>query len=112
MEPSVFAWLYRNDCTWLRDVGTPTKIERRSNHASVAWDERDRHLAAAVERAALNHHKLHLGQRLRRHDLLEAVPELTTRMRHLDRLPLTLKAVTIALARSKSKPIGEQVPFV
>lgn len=99
-EPSVYAWLYRNDRVWLKDECQRAESVR-TNNSRVLWDERDRQLSSMVHQAILTlseqGHK-----RLRLVDLLSAIPELKAKLGTLDRLPLTAKAINQAITRRKS----------
>lgn len=97
LEPAIFTWLYRNDRTWLqkhRPGRVQASLPRRS---PVNWDERDLVLQARVQEAiaqlATNSKKksLHLWE------VVQIVPELKPKLRALDRLPLTRRALDQAI---------------
>jgi hypothetical protein len=99
-EPSVYAWLYRNDRAWLKDECKRAKSVR-TNNSRVLWDERDRQLSSMVHQVILTHAE-QSQKRLRLVDLLAAIPELKAKQGTLDRLPLTAKAINQAITRRRS----------
>lgn len=50
--PALFAWLYRNDRTWLKESSPPPRPKIRRFH-KVDWEARDEQLAALVATAAI-----------------------------------------------------------
>lgn len=98
LEPALFAWLYRNDRSWLREFGTPTR-RSEGNNSNVNWDKRDRELADRVKAVTLRLRSS--GVRVTRQDLLRALPELGPKLRKMDRLPLTMRALGDALRRQE-----------
>ena len=100
-EPAAYAWLYRNDRAWLGDH-TPPNLPRAAGHRGDAarWDERDAALSDAVKRAALRLHNSSPSKQLKLWQIYQAVPELKAKLRRLDRLPLTQRALESALAKT------------
>ena len=98
-EPAAYAWLYRNDRAWLRDR-TPPNVAHRGvpRKGAVRWDERDSVLSVAVQKAALELHGDSTPKQLRLWQIYQAVPELRAKLRSLSRLPLTQRALEVALA--------------
>lgn len=98
LEPAAYAWLYRNDREWLSGavpaLGEATHATRRS---PVRWDERDRALSTAVQRAALALAESGKGKAVRLWQLYQAVPDLKAKLAQLHRLPLTQAAIARAL---------------
>lgn len=99
-ESSVYAWLYRNDRVWLKDE-CQRAASVRTNNSHVLWDERDRQLSSMVYQAILTFSEQG-HKRLRLVDLLAAIPELKAKQGALDRLPLTVKAINLAIPPRKS----------
>ena len=103
MNPSVYAWLYRNDRTWLAAhqprAGAPLPARRISG---VRWDDRDVTLSSAVRRAALRLAQDCPPKPLRLGQIVQAVPELRPKLAVLHRLPLTKRALDDALTRRRS----------
>lgn len=109
MHPATYAWLYRNDRTWLV-AQSPAHVTRTSKDStSVRWDMRDVDLSAAVERVALAL-SLSLGtKKLMLWHLYQEIPELKAKLSSLSRLPLTVWAIERALDRRDLK--GSQTPL-
>jgi len=100
MNPAIYAWLYRNDRAWL-DAHKPIKLSAPEAHRSngVCWDDRDQELCLAVQQAALTLVE-HQGRKpLRLWQIYQIVPALKAKLSVLHRLPLTRRAVELALAR-------------
>lgn len=100
-DPAAYAWLYRNDLAWLR-AHTPTRqpISPASSETRLSWDERDLVLKAAVEGAVLELQQLIPDKQLRLWQIYQRIPELKAKLSRLDRMPLTSRALELALARS------------
>ena len=100
LDPAAYAWLYRNDRSWLqssiRDRPLPpaTSTQRRD------WQTRDATLAQAVRVAALDWHMSHRGKRPTIGVLCAAVAGLRPKMSALSKLPLTRKAIQDACTDS------------
>lgn len=104
LNPSAYAWLYRNDRAWLqsairnRPLPTEPKAQRRD------WQTRDTSLAQAVRSAALHWHALHPRKRLTVSVLCASVSELRPKLSALHKLPLTRQALRDACAAHPSRP--------
>ncbi len=100
MEPSIYAWLYRNDRDWLREYSphadTPTNNRENRN----MWDKRDIELSTEVKRTALDLSQKNPRVPIRLWQLYQQIPELKAKLDVLDRLPLTKHAIEQALSRS------------
>ncbi|SFO89268.1 TniQ protein [Variovorax sp. OK605] len=101
MEPAAYAYLYRNERAWL-DANLPAPAARtQGNNSSIRWDQRDLEFSEAVQLAALRLFERKSGHRpLRLPDLLQELPDLKAKLRALDRLPLTRRAIERALLGS------------
>lgn len=93
LEPRAYAWLYRNDRAWLLATNESAKQPLRGNHATVDWDSRDRVLADACQRAALNLFENARGRRITLVDVIRAVPEIRTKLHRLQNMPLTARVI-------------------
>ncbi|MFG6487969.1 TnsD family Tn7-like transposition protein [Roseateles sp. BYS78W] len=93
-EPAIYAWLYRNDRAWL-DQHKPHRL-RRGAISQVDWLARDLELSTAVEQAVKVARTTWGDQPLRTWHLIQAMPELRPKLRHLGRLPLTRQAIAAA----------------
>ncbi len=102
MEPAAYAWLYRNDRTWLTNH-TPVKAISLINlrRSPVRWDERDSSLCTEVEVAV--ERLVKPGRRLKLWEIYQAVPRLKPKLSVLHQLPLTQQAIERALGRRRSK---------
>ncbi len=99
LNPAAYAWLYRNDRKWLSERSPVLGVSISSTSHRVHWDERDLDLSAAVERAALTLRSSLGKQKLMLWHLYQAIPELKAKLSVLDRLPITLRAIEVALGR-------------
>ncbi len=97
IEPSAYAWLYRNDREWL-EAHKPRMLSAPTTER-VPWDARDQQLSWQVRRAALKLHHECAGRSLKLWHLYQAVPDLKPKLSRLDRLPLTRRAIEIAIAK-------------
>lgn len=97
LAPAVYAWLYRNDQSWLK-AHTPPATSRAPT-SGVNWDERDQTLSLKVQRATLALWEQH-GRKLKLWQLYQAVPDLKPKLAVLHRLPLTQRALEEALSRN------------
>ncbi|WP_297900588.1 TnsD family Tn7-like transposition protein [Metallibacterium sp.] len=103
MNPSAYAWLYRNDRTWLAEHAPRERVTFPARRKSgVRWDERDVVLSSAVRRAVLQLAQDRPPKLLRLWQIVQAVPELSPKLAVLHRLPLTKRALDDALTRRRS----------
>ena len=104
MDPATYAWLYRNDRTWL-DGNRPDRTARNttSRTSRVRWDERDQALSLAVQRAAVELSDRIEGRPLKLWQVYQAVPELKAKLSVLDRLPLTQEALRHVLGPQRRR---------
>lgn len=89
-QPALYAWLYRNDKTWLAE-NRPARLEPRAPRTHVRWDERDKHYAREVGRAAAMI-KSHNG-RITKSGLAQRLGIAGRVRRQSKKLPLTTKAI-------------------
>jgi Tn7-like transposition protein D/TniQ len=100
LEPAVYAWLYRNDRAWL-DEHKPERLVNtiKPEVRRLLWDARDEKLSVSVEQAALVIQKENSGRRIKLWQLFQAVPDLKSKLSSLNQLPLTRRAIDLALLR-------------
>jgi hypothetical protein len=101
-EPSVYAWLYRNDRDWLNQKTADMVRAVRAPKANLDWDTRDVQLADQVRKTALDMIELECVQRVKLHQLYQRIPELKAKLFKLDRLPLTRTAIFNVTGRTRS----------
>lgn len=89
--PSAYAWLYRNDCAWLKENSAPPQHKQRAQR--VDWTERDKVLSCAVRAAGMALRQEAPERVLRIGILCQMVPELRAKLGHLARLPLTEEVI-------------------
>jgi len=102
LDPAAYAWLYRNDRSWLQ-----SSIQARARSPTISaqrrdWHQRDASLAQAIRIAALDWHMSHSGKHLTIAALCAAVSGLRQKMSALPKLPLTGKAIQEACSNSRS----------
>jgi Tn7-like transposition protein D/TniQ len=98
MEPAAYAYLYRNEKSWLEENLPAPAARTPGNHSSIRWDQRDLEFSQAVQLAALRLHERRVDQRsLKLPEFLQELPDLKAKLRALDRLPLTRRAIERAL---------------
>lgn len=99
-KPALFAWLYRNDRAWLVEIMKARTSSRRGNNVSIDWDRRDVDLAADVQRVAAEIYQQHPGSRIALWQIYQRLPALKAKLSALERLPLTRRAIDIAIGFS------------
>ena len=103
-DPAAYAWLYRNDLAWLRSHMPACRPSRSAgSEPRLQWDERDRVLKAAVEATVLELLRSSPDEPLRLWRIYQRIPELKAKLSRLDRMPLTSKALELALAQSRRR---------
>ena len=97
LSPATYAWLYRNDRTWLNQQVEALISDRRGNHVRVDWDRRDSGLATAVAGVCESLVSEAPERRVLLWRIYQRLPELKAKLAQLDRLPLTRAAIERAL---------------
>jgi hypothetical protein len=97
LEPSAFAWLYRNDSEWLTKQSKYLNKVIRQNYSNVDWDARDQDLAQQVKKVALELFEENPYKRILLWMIYQRLPDLKAKLAKLERLPLTKLAITAAL---------------
>lgn len=98
LEPAGYAWLYRNDRSWLVEQQAQLTPRSKGNHSQVSWDQRDLVLSSAVARVCSSLAIEMPERRIQLWRIYQRLPELKTKLRRLDQLPLTRAAIELALA--------------
>jgi hypothetical protein len=103
LSPAAYAWLYRHDRNWLQaHQPADTRALSQAGKARVHWDERDRELSAAVERAAHRLVTVNGQKKLMLWQLCQALPEIRAKLNALARLPLTRRVIDRVLHKGAS----------
>ena len=104
MHPAVYAWLYRNDRSWLQENLPARRLDAQlKDKPRVAWDQRDLKLSAMVEAAVLEISSASGPSKIQLWQLYQRVPELKAKLSVLDRLPLTRRVIESVLDRRAAK---------
>jgi hypothetical protein len=90
--PGVYAWLYRNDRSWLFSQTSSLPSGRRGNYITVDWDARDENFCALIKQALT---MPSTGfKKVRKRDLYQLVPNLFSSLENRSRYPKTRKLLT------------------
>lgn len=98
MADAVHAWLYRNDREWLKDHRPVAMVHPVRRLADSTWRGRDTELSDAVKKAAFSLALDGTKRRIFLWELYQLVPALKPKLRVLERLPLTRRAIENVLA--------------
>lgn len=85
--PNVYAWLYRNDRSWLMLQTKNRPSGRGGNHVAVDWEARDEKLYSLVKKALENFTTD--SQIIRKRDLYQIVPNLFSSLQQKSHYPKT-----------------------
>lgn len=102
MDPSIYAWLYRNDRAWLQGQ-LPRPVTRSEMPLRVKWDVRDLELSTAVEQTLEKIRAIQQGKPVKLWQIYQAMPQLKPKLSALDKLPLTRLAIERGLNRKSGK---------
>lgn len=97
LNAASYAWLYRNDQTWLSQFLATMPKPQGGNNVNVQWDKRDVTLCAEVERACEELARTSPRKKRTLWEIYQLVPELKPKLARLDRLPLTHAAIKRAI---------------
>lgn len=95
LEPAAYAWLYRNDCDWLKASIECVAKAHGTNHAAVRMKRSDARMADALRNVALACNTV-APQRLF-DELKRALPALRKVIRSPEQWPLTVEALAVSL---------------
>ncbi|MBG7622081.1 TniQ family protein [Herbaspirillum sp. AP02] len=98
----VYAWLYRNDRAWMVENSVSMAKPARNNHSSIDWDVRDSGLAKQVMDAAASLLDGGCKRDISLPDLYRFLPHLRAKIRALDKLPLTGRAIRMVTSGNYS----------
>lgn len=103
MNARVYAWLYRNDRAWLAEESKKIPRLSRSMPSNVDWHVRDVNLSEQVQRATFHLLNESPGKKILLWHLYQILPELKSKLDRLERLPLTRKAIDVAIESEVSE---------
>lgn len=101
LEPSSYAWLYRNDRGWLQNSIRSRPNPVNASNSRLNWEYRDEKFAQAVRVAALNSSLYHPEKRLTLGELCSIVKGLREKLSVLNKLPLTQTAIQDACSAKR-----------
>lgn len=93
LDPSAYAWLYRNDQDWLKQNNDGARRASAGNNRVIDWGARDSELSARCQAVAKRLLERGNGRRITLVDVVKEVPELRTKLCKLERLPLTSSTI-------------------
>lgn len=85
--PDIYAWLYRNDKTWLTMQTSYLPNDRSGNNSKTDWEYRDDELYKKIEKALLMRNRG--SKALRKYELYELVPGLYSALESKHHYPKT-----------------------
>ncbi len=96
LEPAVYAWLYRNDRAWLNSSLEGACKIKISNHAARRIENDDERMAVFLKKLSLSRIASSSGWRL--DEIKLAFPRIEKVIRHPEKWPATVKALSFVLA--------------
>lgn len=107
LEPSAYAWLYRNDRLWLSDSVRLAPVADKSNYASQRVRNADQRMASALERLAL---ELALDGTDRTLDHIErSLPGIRKAISNPQQWPSTVRMISSVMKSKAPRPPGEDL---
>ncbi|WP_434627551.1 TnsD family Tn7-like transposition protein [Pseudomonas sp. Z6-14] len=92
LAPDIYAWLYRNDGSWLFSQTAALPSGRSGNHVTIDWDARDENFCALIKQV-LKMPSSDL-KKVRKCDIYQLVPNLFSSLEKRTRYPKTRKLLT------------------
>ncbi|WP_433861739.1 TnsD family Tn7-like transposition protein [Pseudomonas thivervalensis] len=92
LAPDIYAWLYRNDRSWLFSQTAALPSGRCGNHVTIDWDARDENFCSLINQL-LTTASSDL-KKVRKCDLYQLVPNLFSSLEKRSRYPKTRKLLT------------------
>ncbi|NWB90301.1 TnsD family Tn7-like transposition protein [Pseudomonas agarici] len=92
LAPDIYAWLYRNDRSWLFSQTAALPSGRCGNHVTIDWDARDENFCALIKQV-LKMPSSDL-KKIRKCDIYQLVPSLFSSLEKRTRYPKTRKLLT------------------
>lgn len=97
IAPVTYAWLYRNDQIWLKEINISIPKVQLSNNSNVDWKQRDNDFSKKIQNIVLDFSIHNPVSKITLADICVKLPNLKAKLERLDKLPLTYKALQIAL---------------
>ena len=102
LAPAAFSWLYRNERGWLREQLAKLPVRQRTNNSNINWDQRDEEMSRAVQAVSFELSLLKPAVRITIASLCQRLPSLKAKLGALDRMPLTQRALAIAVGKQRA----------
>lgn len=106
LSPEVYAWLYRNDRTWLMETNRQRPATKHIAKSPVNWQARDQALSARIQTSLAEADLARKNGRMSVPKLVQLVPELKAYLNQLSRLPMTQRALTL-ITYQRDKQVSE-----
>lgn len=90
--PNVYAWLYRNDQSWLLSQTGSLPSGRAGNHVAIDWDARDENLCTLIKKVLVT--STTEPRKIRKRDLYQMVPSLFSSLEQKSHYPKTRQLVS------------------
>lgn len=90
--PSVYAWLYRNDQSWLLSQTASLPSGRAGNHVAIDWDARDENLCSLIKKVLVT--STTEPRKIRKRDLYQMVPSLFSSLEQKSHYPKSRQLVS------------------
>ncbi|WP_447652315.1 TnsD family Tn7-like transposition protein [Pseudomonas abietaniphila] len=100
--PSVYAWLYRNDRSWLLDQNSKLPSGRRGNYSHVDWEMRDRNLHELIVSTVKRVHGSYENRGITRAIIFSLIPNLSRLLEKRTRYPRSRQLLAGLLKRLKA----------
>jgi transposase len=108
LEPAAYAWLYRNDRSWLQEAIRSRPIPAQTSNWRRDWEERDEQFSQAVRLAGLNFSGTHPHKRLTLGELFSIVKGLREKQSVLHKMPRTQTAIQNACSATRAADRSSQ----
>jgi len=99
--PAEYAWLYRNDRSWLQNSVAETPVAREKRRSTVDWQLRDDELHDLVAKAMLAASVKQGGGIPRLVAICQELPQLRAKLSQLDKLPRTEKLLATKIKENR-----------
>lgn len=101
LEPAAYAWLYRNNRSWLQEAIQSRPIPTQISNRRRDWEQRDTLFSQAIRLAALKFWNAYPSKRLTLGELFSIVKGLRKKQSALHKLPLTQAAIQVACSATR-----------